>query len=452
MTRLFSLYRPHYRQTLRLGAPIMLGQLGIIVVGFADNIMVGHHSTAELAAASFVNNFFTLAFISGIGFSYGLTPLVGELLAAGKKRATGELLKNSLLVNGAIGLLLTGAMTFLLLHLDLLRQPPELMPYIVPYYILQLCSIPFTMLFNAFKQFSDGSMDTKTPMWIMLGANVLNIAGNYFLIYGNYGVPELGLTGAGISTLASRVIILGAFAGLFFRAKKYRAYRIGFLHGSFRRRTVERLVKMGLPVGIQMGVETASFSLSVIMMGWLGSIALAAHQIVGVVTTLGFMVYYGIAAAVAIRVSYFCGKKERIEVRHASFAGLHLIWATAFLVVGLVFVSRHRIGYLFTAEEEVAALVAVLSFPVMLYQFGDGLQILFSNALRGIRDVNYMAVAAFLCHFFLSLPVGYFCGFVLKWGALGVWCGFPVSLSVLGLVLYARFNRLTRQGSRNSFP
>lgn len=445
-------YRSHYRQTLRLGAPIMLGQLGIIVVGFADNIMVGHHSTTELAAASFVNNFFTLAFIFGIGFSYGLTPLVGELSAGGERRSVGELLKNSLWVNAGVGVLLMLAMGFLLLHIDLLRQPPELMPYIAPYYLLQLCSVLFAMLFNAFKQFSDGSLDTKTPMWIMLGANVLNIVGNYLLIYGKGGAPELGLTGAGISTLMSRVVTLAVFAGLFFRAGKYREYRAGFRQGAVRKQSIARLIRMGLPVGVQMGVETASFSLSVIMMGWLGSIALAAHQIVGVLTTLGFMVYYGIAAAVAIRVSYFAGKKERTEVRRASFAGLHLIWGTALLVVGFLFALRDRIGYLFTSEEQVVALVAVLSFPVMLYQFGDGLQILFSNALRGIRDVTYMAVAAFCCHFFLSLPVGYCCGFLLGWGAVGIWCGFPVGLTVLGVILYARFNRLTRQSSRYFLP
>ncbi|MCC8170525.1 MAG: MATE family efflux transporter [Parabacteroides sp.] len=444
-------YKTHYIRTLRLGAPIMLGQLGIIVVGFADNIMVGHHSTAELAAASFVNNFFTLAFIFGMGFSYGLTPLVGSLFANGRYKEIGVLVKNSLFINFIVGILLSQCMFVLLLRIDVLEQPPELMPYIVPYYLLQLFSVIFAMLFNSFKQFADGTTDTRTPMWIMLGANVLNIIGNYFLIYGKCGVPELGLTGAGISTLVSRIGICLVFAFLFFKREKYGKYAAGFREGRVNRNSLSRLTRLGLPVGLQMGVETASFSLSVVMMGWLGSIALAAHQIVGVVTTLGFMIYYGIAAAVTIRVSNYLGKKEIGEIRRATVAGLHLVLATACIVVVLIGCLRHRIGYLFTTDAQVAGLVAVLSFSVMLYQFGDGLQIVYSNALRGVRDVTYMAIAAFGCHFLLSLPIGYFCGFVLGWGAVGIWCGFPVGLTTLGVILYFRFRKVTAALSKKRF-
>lgn len=423
----------------------MLGQLGIIIVGFADNIMVGHHSTLELAAASFVNNFFTLAFIFGMGFSYGLTPIVGGLFAGNKFREIGQTLKNSLVINFIVGLLLSLFMLIILLNIDLLNQPEELMPYIVPYYILQLFSVIFAMLFNSFKQFSDGTTDTKTPMWIMLGANVLNIIGNYFLIYGHCGVPEMGLTGAGISTLVSRIFIFVFFYIYFFKHAKYSRYLEGFKQGVINRINLSKLIRLGLPVGIQMGIETASFSLSVIMMGWLGATALAAHQIVGVVTTLGFMVYYGIAAAVAIRVSLYKSEQDMLNVRRASFAGLHIVTGIATLVVLLIFILRNQIGYLFTQEEDVVALVGILSFSVMLYQYGDGVQILFANALRGIADVQYMAYMAFICHFLIALPIGYYCGFKLHWGAVGIWCGFPISLTTLGIILYYRFNKLTRK-------
>lgn len=440
----FTDYKEHYIKTLTLGGPIMLGQVGIIVVGFADNIMVGHHSATELAAASFVNNFFTLAFIFGMGFSYGLTPIVGGLFAGNKFREIGETLKNSLLINFIVGLLLSLFMLAILLNISLLNQPEHLIPYIVPYYILQLFSVIFAMLFNSFKQFSDGTTDTRTPMWIMLGANVLNIIGNYFLIYGHCGVPEMGLTGAGISTLVSRILTFVVFYILFVRHARYRRYLDGFKQGVINKINLSKLIRLGLPVGIQMGIETASFSLSVIMMGWLGATALAAHQIVGVVTTLGFMIYYGIAAAVAIRVSLYKSKRDILNIRRASFAGLHIIMGVATLVVVLVFALRNQIGYLFTSEEDVVALVAILSFSVMLYQYGDGLQILFANALRGIADVQYMAYMAFICHFLIALPIGYYCGFKLHWGAIGIWCGFPISLTMLGFILLYRFNRLTR--------
>lgn len=439
-----SVYKEHYKETFRLGVPIMLGQLGIIVVGFADNIMVGHHSSEELAAASFVNNFFNLAFIFGMGFSYGLTPIVGGLFARKEYSRIGQTLKNSLFINLIVGVCLSLCMYFLLLHIHWLKQPEALMPYIRPYYILQLFSVIFAMLFNSFKQFSDGTTDTVTPMWIMLSANLLNIVGNYFLIYGHAGVPEMGLTGAGISTLASRILTFCLFYALFTRHSRYQVYREGFRKARVNRLQLRNLIRLGLPVGLQMGVETGSFSLSVILMGWLGETALAAHQVLGVITTLGFMVYYGIAAAVTIRVSAFKGWNDWLNVRRASFAGLHLIVGMEIAVVGLILIFRSRMGYLFTPDQGVVHLVAFLAWSAVLYQFGDGLQILFANALRGIGDVKYMAWRAFLCHFGLALPIGYLCGFVLEWGAIGVWCGFPVSLTILGGLLWKRFDRLTR--------
>ena len=262
-----SAYKRHYKETMRLGIPIMLGQLGIIIVGFADNIMVGHHSTDELAAASFVNNFFNLVFIAGMGFSYGLTPIIGNHYAREEYAEAGQMLRNSLFINFIVGILLSLFMLVLLLNIHILKQPEELMPYIIPYYILQLFSVIFTMLFNAFKQFSDGTTDTLTPMFIMLGANVLNIFGNYLLIYGNWGCPELGLTGAGISTLASRILTFGVFCLLFAFHPRYKVYREGFSRGTINRQGQMKLLKLGVPVGFQMGVETGSFSLSVIMMG-----------------------------------------------------------------------------------------------------------------------------------------------------------------------------------------
>ena len=434
----------HIKETIRLGIPIMLGQLGIIVVGFADNIMVGHHSTEELAAASFVNNFFNLAFIFGMGFSYGLTPIIGNLFSQKEYGKIGGMLKNSLCINFCLGVLLSLIMLVLLLNLDMLGQPRELYPYIIPYYILQLFSVIFAMLFNSFKQFSDGTTDTLTPMWIMLGANILNICGNYVLIYGNFGAPELGLTGAGISTLASRIGTFLIFFLLFTRGKHYRKYLEGFRQTRVNRTDVRQLARLGLPVGFQMGVETASFSLSVIMMGWIGSLALAAYQIANVVTTLGFMVYYGIGAAVAIRVSVFVGRGDRREVRNAAMAGLRIGAVCALCYISFLLLTHTYIGYLFTPETEVVWLVSLFCWFVMVYQFGDGMQIVFANALRGLRDVRYTACAAFFCHICLALPIGYFCGFVLGWGAAGVWCGFPVSLTTQGLLLCRRFFRLTK--------
>lgn len=191
-----SAYKEHYKETIRLGVPIMLGQLGHYYCRFCRQPS-WWDITAQLNWPPLLlfNNFFNLAFIFGMGFSYGLTPIIGGLHANKEYHKAGETLKNSLFINFIVGVLLSTSMLLLLLNIDILKQPEELMPYIVPYYILQLFSVIFAMLFNSFKQFSDGTTDTVTPMWIMLGANVLNIIGNYFLIYGKCGVPEMGLTG-----------------------------------------------------------------------------------------------------------------------------------------------------------------------------------------------------------------------------------------------------------------
>uniref|UniRef100_UPI0025DDF033 MATE family efflux transporter n=1 Tax=uncultured Parabacteroides sp. TaxID=512312 RepID=UPI0025DDF033 len=249
-------------------------------------------------------------------------------------------------------------------------------------------------------------------------------------------------TGPVISPPPSRILTFIVFFILFLRHNKYKEYLKGFKEGVINRVNLSNLIRMGFPVGLLMGVETGSFSLSVIMMGWIGSTALAAHQVLGVITTLGFMVYYGIAAAVTIRVSAFKGRGDWLDIRRASFAGLHLIMGVAVIFVLFILAFHKNMGYLFTPEHDVVAMVALLSWSVILYQFGDGLQILFANALRGIADVKYMAYMAFFCHFGLALPIGYICGFVFDWGAIGIWCGFPVSLTTLGILLWRRFDKL----------
>ena len=196
----FEVYKEHYKALIHLGLPIIIGQIGIVVVGLADNIMVGQFDTLHLAAASFVNSAFNIPILFGLGFSYGLTPLVGQLFGRKDKFRVGQLLRNSLLVNLCMGVLLTLVMTLVWLNIGKMGQPEELLPLIRPYFLLQLASLIFVMLFNSFKQFADGITDTKTPMYIMISANLLNIAGNYILIYGKWGLPALGVVGAGIST------------------------------------------------------------------------------------------------------------------------------------------------------------------------------------------------------------------------------------------------------------
>lgn len=429
----------HYKALFKLGIPIVIGQLGMIVLGFADTLMIGHHSTEELGAASFVNNMFNLVIIFATGFSYGLTPIVGSLFGTGKRKEVGCTLKNALWANGLMGVLLTLVMGVLYLNIHRLGQPEELLPLMRPYYIVLLVSILFVMLFNAFKQFADGITDTQTPMWLLIGGNVLNIFGNWVLIYGHFGFPEMGLLGAGIATLTSRIVMLATFIGIFLSAKRYRPYKEGFVQGRLNRADFLHINKLGWPVGLQMGMETASFSLATIMVGWLGATALAAHQVMLTVGQLGYMIYYGMAAAVAVRVSNFHGQNDRTGVRHSANAGFHIILLMALCISIPLFLLRHEIGGWFTDNDEVTLMVASLILPFIIYQFGDGMQCNYSNALRGISDVKPVMYIAFIAYFVISLPAGYLFGFVLDGGLTGIWLSFPFGLTSAGLMFWLRF-------------
>lgn len=439
----FEQYKEHYKSLTKLGIPIVIGQLGIVVVGIADNVMVGQFATDDLAAASFVNSVFNIPILFGLGFSYGLTPLVGQFFGKNDKFRIGRLLRNSLLVNLLMGILMTVIMTVVWFNVDKMGQPENLLPLIRPYFLLHLASLIFVMLFNSFKQFADGITDTKTPMYIMISANLINIVGNYILIYGKLGLPAMGVVGAGISTLFSRIVMFAAFALLFYRNIAYRRYLVGYKRSVYNMPDIKSLNKMGWMVGLQMGLETGLFSLTGIMIGWLGSIALAAHQVVVSISTLGFTIYYGVGAAISVRVSNFYGRGDIANARKTTMAGFHIILLLA-VIASLIFLcSSNYIGYLFSTSAEVVNLVSTLMLMLLLYQFGDALQITYANSLRGIGDVVSMAVISFLGYLVIALPVCYIFGFVLNWGITGIWLGYPIGLTVTGLMLCFRYYYIT---------
>lgn len=437
-------YKEHYKALFQLGFPIIVGQLGMIVLGFADTLMIGHHSTEELAAASFVNNLFNLCIIFSTGFSYGLTPIVGAFYGNNRLPEAGQALRNSLLANGVMALLLMIAMTLLFLNVERMGQPEELLPLIKPYYLVLLASLLPVLLFNGFKQFTDGITDTKTAMWILLFGNALNIVGNYVLIYGKCGFSEMGLLGAGLSTLFSRIVMLVMFAWIVLREQRFARYRVGFFRLGWSKQLFKRLNALGWPVGIQMGMETASFSLTTVMVGWLGTVALASNQIMLTISTFTFMIFYGMGAAVAVRVSNFHGQGDVPNVRRSAYAGFHLILLLALFLLTILYALRGQIGGWFTDNQEVSMAVSALFFPFLLYQFGDGLQITFANALRGISDVKPMMLFAFVAYFVISLPAGYLFAFVLGWGLPGIWMSFPFGLTSAGLMFWLRFRKKTR--------
>ena len=431
----------HYRELLSIGFPIIIGQLGTIILGFADTLMIGHHSTPELAAAGLVNNIFGLVFVSYMGFTYGLTPIIGRLYGEERTDCIGQKVRNSFFANMLTGAIFTAVLILLYLNLAHIGQPEELLSLIRPYFLVNLASVLFMGIFFTMKQFLDGIGKTKVAMWAMIGGNVVNILGNWVLIYGVAGFPELGLLGAGISTLVSRILMALAMVSIVIAGKGFREYRHDLIHSSLNKADFKEMNRLGWPVALQLGMESAAFTLSCVMVGWLGTIPLAAHQVMITLSQLFYLVHSGMAAALAIRVSHFMGQKDYAAVRRNAYDGfrLNLLFS---LCMGIpVFLLRHQIGGWFNDNAEAQAYVSVLIILMMVYQFGDGLQYTFANALRGIACVEPMVLYAFIAYFVISLPLGYTLGFTCGMGILGIWIAFPFGLTIAGEMYRRRFEK-----------
>ncbi len=445
MNAVWKKYRDNYIAIIKLGLPILVGQLGMIVVAFADNIMVGRYSTAALASASFVNNVFNVASFACIGFTYGLTPLIGALFSQKRYGTIGAMVRNGLLVNILFSFGVTAVMWAVWLNLDRLGQPEELLPLIRPYYLIVLAGMVPVAVFNVFAQWLFAINRTALPMWIILTANAFNIIGNYMLIYGNCGFPELGLIGAGYSTLFARLLCPIVVIFIFFTAKRFRDYRKGFIDASINSHMAGQINRTSWPVALQMTFESGSFTIAAVMAGWLGAISLAAFQIIVITGTLGFCIYYSMGSAVSVLVANAAGLDDRRSMRRTAFAGYHIILALAAMSsLTFIFFEEPMINA-FTTDPEVIAATVALIVPLVVYQFGDATQINFANALRGTSHVMPMIWIAFVCYVIVGIPATYLLGFPLGLGTYGIILSFSVSLFLAAALFLYFFMRATRK-------
>ena len=434
-------YKSHYSTIMKLGTPIILGQLGNIILGFIDTIMVGHYSANALSAAGFVNNIFNLGILTLIGFSYGATPVIGAFYGRKECDNVGAAFKDSIFANSLCGIIILLIYTLLYINLHKLGQPNELLPIMQPYFFTLLISLPFIVLFNSFKQFTDTVAATKTAMWVILIGNVSNIVLNYLLIYGVAGFPELGLTGAGVATLTSRILMVILFFILITRQKRFRAYKKGFKMQRTQKKDVKHLFKIGTPLGLQMGMETASFSLASLLMGWLGATELAAFQVMCIVGSLCFLIYYSIGAAACIRMSHYRGRNDWNNVKNTANAGLHITLLAAVVLSAIIALFRHEFATIFTDDTTIQDMFIALLIPMLIYQISDGIQTNYANALRGIEVTKPLGIYAFISYICLALPTSYILGFTLDMGAIGVASGLPIGLTVAAILYMIRFRK-----------
>lgn len=428
----------HYKTLIKLGTPIVIGQIGNLVLNFADTLMIGHHSTAELAAASFVNGIFVLFILFSIGFNFALTPVAGPFVGRNEKEEAGVVMRSCLWANVILAISLTALAVAFYFSLPLFGQPDELLPLMRPYLIVNIISLPFAVLGCQMKQFFDTIGSTKISMYVLVFSNILNIIGNYCLIYGNAGMPELGLLGAGISTATSRFVILMLFCLIFFMNKRYSVYLNGALKAepTKTKRTFVKINQLGWTSAIQSTIECGAFSLVAIFVGWLGTKPLAAHQIMLTVSMFFYNIYLGIATAISIRVSHFAGMKEWRAIVDVTKSGFFIIIAIAAFMAVPVYTFRYDIGSLFSDDPLVGQLVALTVIPLILYQISDALQCSIANALRGLGEMRLLMWAAFFAYFVVSLPLSWLLGIQFGFGLVGIWSAFPVCLTVAGVLYF----------------
>ena len=432
----------------------MLTQLGASLVGLFDSIMVGHYATVDLAAVSFSNALFFTVMVFALGALMGLTPLIG--IQVGKisdttdnsdestRLAESKNIISSLFQNGMLFTILLSIITLILLggcipFLHCFGQDPAVVEVARPYFILIVISIVPFLFFTFFKQFLEGLGNTSVAMVITLVMNGINILLNWLFIYGNWGCPELGATGAGIGSLVARIGMPICFFVVMYFRREWKEYMTSIRWSKFKASVIKELTKIGFPIGVQTLMETIAFTAAFIFIGWISKEALAAHQIANQICDMTFMVILGIGSATTIRVSHQLGANNLHGVRMASNASIHLVLFIntigAILMIGL----RNQIPMLFTEDIEVIAIASKLVVLAGVLQLADGLQVVAASMLRGITDVKVPMFIALFSYTIVCISIGLFLAFPMGMGAVGIWIGFVVGLSVAAICLHIRF-------------
>ena len=438
-------YRSHLKPNFLLAYPIMLSMLGQVMTGVADSVMIGWTGVTPLAASSFANIFFSIPLFFGIGVSYAITPLVAQAEGAYDDSSVISTLKNGALINVATGFILVALIFSIMPFMHSMGQPDEAVTLALPYLSIIAVSIIPTMIFQTYRQFAEGLQRTRVAMIIVVGSNLLNIALNYVLIFGKYGFPELGLNGAGWATLIARIVMAASMMLYIYYGRKFQAYKSGFSFGNYSRTLISKMLHIGLPAGLQFIFEVGAFGFSAIMMGWLGTTALAAHQIAINLATISYMTTSGLGAAATIRVGNFLGQKDRANMRASAFT---MIGMAAFLMAAwaLLFIfGRYFLPSLYIEDMSVINLTASLLIMAAFFQLSDGIQVVTAGALRGLQDVKIPSVLIFISYWIIALPLGYWLAFPLQLGAKGIWIGLSIGLALTATAMILRFNRLSNK-------
>ncbi|WP_255558724.1 MATE family efflux transporter [Horticoccus luteus] len=438
-------YLQEIRPTLALALPIIVGQVSQMLMGVTDSLMIGHVGTAELAAAAFGGNVFVIFYVLGVGLMVPVSVFVARARGAARPEEAGEYLRHGLGLALAFGLLELLVMLAVSTQLARFGQPPEVLAVVRPYFLLIAGSIVPVLVYLALRQFAEALGHPWLPMCIMLGGVGLNAVLNWLLIYGHGGLPAMGLTGAGLATLISRVLSAAViFEWLRREARVRAAWPVRWWRGVSGARLMEML-HVGLPAGVMLLFEATAFAFSSIMIGWLGAVPLAAHQIAISCASLAFMFPLGLSMAAGMRVSQAVGAGERERLRPVAFGAMAVGLAIMAGFAGAFGLGGGRIATWFVHDTAVIALATQLLVVAAVFQLADGLQVIGAAVLRGMTDVRVPAVITLVAYWGIALPVGYTLGIRGPWGAVGVWIGIASGLGFAAVFLVTRFTRMTRR-------
>ena len=452
-----SRYTREFKYNLKLAYPVMIGMLGHTFVQFIDNVMVGQLGTAELAAISLGNSFVFIAMSIGIGFSQAITPLIAEADGAKKDNDISGIFEHSFLICLILGLIL---FTVVFLNRNLLyfmNQPIEVVKLASPYLFWVSFSLISIVTFQSFRQFADGLSFTKAAMYSTLLGNVINVILNFFLIFGLWIFPKLGVEGAAIGTLISRICMLIFIVVYLKLHKKLSKYIKRFFPSKVQIQRLKKIIYLGLPSALHSFFEVAFFISAVWMAGIIGKNSQAANQIALNLASMTYMVALGVGVAAMIRVGNQRGMMNFIKLREVALSTLLLIIIIDifFCIIFLIFNDYLPLLYLdlgdsnnLTDVNEVIELASKLLIIAGVFQLFDGIQAVVLGALRGMQDVNKPALIIFLSYGLIGFPTSYFLGFYTNLSVVGIWIGLMTGLFSSSLFLFLRFNYLSKKTIR----
>jgi len=421
----------------------MMGSLGHLLVGLIDDIMVGRLGPVELAATSLGNSLIFIALSIGIGFSFALTPLIAESDGEGDKEKGRSIFQHGMLLCTIMGIVMFILLLFIkpiLYHLD---QPEEVVVLAIPYYeIVALSMIPL-MIFQGFKQFTDGLSQTKYAMYATIMANIINVLLNFALIYGIWIFPRLEIVGAAIGTLISRFAMVLFIYLVLSKKEKFAIYLKRIQINEFKKSVIKRISGLGFPTALQMLFEVGLFTASVLLAGTLGAFPQAANQIALKLASTTFMIAVGVGVASTVRVGNQKGLRNYKELRRIAFSNFLLILLImSTFTIGFILL-KDILPWVFTDNKEVIGIASSLLIVAGLFQLSDGLQAVILGGLRGLQDVNIPSVITFIAYWIIGFPI---CYILLKeLGTLGIWIGLLSALTSSALMLFLRFNYLSNK-------